>query len=57
MSKLLIVSVTIALAMQTASAQMFRFSREQMVRYTPENHVRAVPGRSPESAGRAAGEG
>jgi 4-hydroxy-4-methyl-2-oxoglutarate aldolase len=37
MSKLCIVSLITALAAQTVGAQMFRFTKEQMIRYTPEN--------------------
>jgi 4-hydroxy-4-methyl-2-oxoglutarate aldolase len=43
MSKLLIVSILSALAAQTADAQMFRFTREQMIRYTHKNQFDRFP--------------
>jgi 4-hydroxy-4-methyl-2-oxoglutarate aldolase len=43
MLKLLILSLIAALAAQTAGAQMFRFTREQMIRYTPENTFERFP--------------
>jgi regulator of RNase E activity RraA len=43
MFRILIVSVISALAVNTAAAQMFRFTREQMVRYTPKNPFERFP--------------
>src|SRR5687768_3317803 len=43
MSKLLIVSILSAFAAQTAGAQMFRFTREQMIRYTHKNQFDRFP--------------
>jgi 4-hydroxy-4-methyl-2-oxoglutarate aldolase len=37
MSRLFIVSFIVALSVESTHAQMFRFTREQMIRYTPKN--------------------
>ena len=43
MFRLLILSILTAFATQMADAQMFRFTREQMIRYTPQNPFERFP--------------
>ena len=43
MFRILTVSIVSALAVEPAGAQMFRFTREQMIRYTPKNPFERFP--------------
>ncbi len=43
MLRILIVSIIVVLAAESASAQMFRFTREQMIRYTAKNPFERFP--------------